>query len=592
MYKEYSIKCCLLGLLVIVLSSFIFGQKNDNFSKIKEIDEKLFKLTNQIEVINDSLLKETPKLSINELILLYANLAKVRKLENPSLSKTYFNKAIAESTPAMNDSVEDKAKKLKYLGELLSFSVQIDSESTKKILKLIETFNKNQNSNNNKEISQAMAQAALSVIKTNPEIGFNLAISSIKYTSKPSENQSINSIIYALASADKNLAEQFLLEVLKYAQMTNDFKTIGNLVSFISAKSFTVGIDFLSDQSKKIVLSVFLEQLLNYAVLSQQDKLSGEQKELACQYFLKSKGLKDTIANYLPDKSAYVSQVTQQIRLCEQAFSSSSKQSFVNELVDDENLTIDELIDAAFEAKDSGKKTFYFSKAIGKLSVQKDFEKVLELLDSMDDETKRSLGISNDFTYWRALRNANARSAILQKLKLDDYNAIKKIIENTPLELRPSLQIAVSREILKNKSENDSSNPKLLLALDLITDARSNLPKIDDSFLRVDLYLSLIHLYSDIQIEEVFSIFQEEIKAINLADQVKAESKDNGKDFFYGRDIIPLPFLEDTNNILYQIPNIKEPFSRIRLKLGLLEATVKEKSDLVTKKSKLISPSK
>lgn len=579
------IKKIFSGFCVCLLSIPIaFGQKPGNITETEKSNRLNYqsKIFLQAEELNDSLLKESIKLSIRESSLLYANLAKIWKPQDFSRSQKFIEKAISEASPSLNDTTDERKEKLATLQELLPISVQISDLSAKKIIDLLKAEDKKQ-PGQNLETSKALAEAALTVIKNNPRAGFDLAVAALRLTEKPSDNPAINRIIFSLATVDKKLAEDFFLQVLNYSQAAKDSKSIGDIVLYSSPASNTAQLDFLSVEAKKLVLSVFLEDLLGYAALLQQNQLSAEQKELACDLFLRGKGIEEVIKNYLPEKAIYISQISQQAQLCRQAFSSPAAQDIADELsADRKELSVEELIQAAFDSKDAGKKAFYLAQAIGKLSVTKQYEKILALLDGMNDDTKRALGAANDFLYWRMLRHSYARDAVLQEIRDDDFSSAQRIIEKTPLDLRPSLQISVGREILKNLKKADFSNPLQIFAFNVIADARKNLLKTDDPFASVDLYLSLINLYAVLQPDEVAAVFRETIKAINQADEYKNEEKYKGKDYFYGRDIInqPVLSLENINDLSYQIANIRKPYSRVRIKLGMLESVLKKYIDI------------
>lgn len=575
--------------------SVVLGQKPTNAPKIDKPDKNILqqKLFIQIQNLNDSLLKETIKLSVKERVLLFANLAKIWKVEDSSRSVKLFDKAINEASPSMNDSPKEKIEKFESLQELLPLSVQINDQTTKRIIDLLKSESKKE-TGRNLEVSTALAQAALIIIKNDPKTGFDLAVAALKLTNKPSENSLIFRIILSLASADKKLAEDFFLQVLNYSQITKDSKSIGDIVLFTSPKSFTFGVDFLSDNSKKNILSVFLDELLQYSALSQQNQLSVEQKEQACVFFLKGKGLEEIFKTYLPERAVYISQVSGQANLCQQAFSSQTTQSIMEELAKGkEELSVDELVQAGFDTNDVGKRVVYFTEAIGRLSKTKEYERIIALLDSMDDELKRALGTANDFSYWKALRHSNALEAVLQKIKDEDYGSARRIIEKTPLDLRPLLQISVSQKILKESKKADFSNPEQILAFDLIADARKNLLKIDDPFSSVNLYLSLINLYAVIEPSEISSVFRETVKAINKADEYKDEEQYKGKDFAYGRDIVNLPYISAENmaDISNQIADIQKPYSRVRIKLGVLDSDLKKYVEVKQENEKLLQTS-
>jgi hypothetical protein len=529
--------------------------------------------------LNNALLSEKVRLSSGERVFLFANLAKVWKDQDLLVAKDFLRKAVDQASPLLNDDPHERIQKLGWLRNLISLSGQIDLRITEEITSKLKLKSESGGqSSQSLQNSIALTDAALALTSINPKLAFNMAIAALGYLENPSQNEKIYSVILFLAMKDKGLSEDLLLRVLKLAQSTSDFRSIGSLASFTSPKSSNVQVDFLSDRSKKYVLTVFLQNLIRLSALVQQKQLLSEQKEPACVFFLIGVGLKETINTYLPDESASISQVSLQSNLCQQASASSSTQSLYDLLsASTKDLTIEELIQAGKDAVDVTKKAFYFSQAVAELSREKKFERALELLNDMDDPTRKAMGTDNSDSYWRAMRHANALAAVLQELEAKDFGAAARIIDETPPDSRPMLQIQVSREILSKASRIDSSDAEQSYAFALIVGARQKLPTMDDPFLSVNLYLSLLRRYALLLPDEVASVFREMVKAINRADDAKNEKQYEGKDFADGEDIIPLPpILFESNEaiVLNQIEEVQRPYSRVRLRLGMLNAAM------------------
>lgn len=569
---------CLSIYFFILFVCPVFGQKASPTPQTEKIESStlISKRTNQIERLNNALLSERIRLSRDERVSLFASLAKIWKDANLVVAKTFLKKAVDQATPLLTDDPKEKTQKIERLRKLISLSSQIDPRITERIIDQLESESEAQPTQRLQN-SIALTEASLAVIATNPKLGFDMALAGLGYLEHPSQNEKIRSVILFLAMKDKSLSERLLLRVLQFAQNTSDFQSIGDLALFASPKSTTVEIDFLSDSSKKYLLTVFLENLIRLSALFQQKRLPAEQKEQTCILFLIGKGLSETINAYLPEKSSLISQLSQQSNLCQRAASSSQKQSVFDELsADTKDLTIEELIQAGRDATDATKMAFYFTRAVGALSREKKFERALELLDDMDERSRKAMGTSNDYSYWRAVREASALDAVLQKLEAKDLGAANRIIEKTPTDLRPTLQIQVSREILSKVSKVDFSNPEQSFAFALLTDARQKLPDMDDPFSSVNLYISLVRRYAVLLPDEVTLVFREMVKAINRADDAKAEKEYQGKDFANGEDVIALPgsLLENEDIVLNHIEAVQRPYSRVRLKLGLLNASV------------------
>ncbi|HEX8567321.1 MAG TPA: hypothetical protein VF648_16895 [Pyrinomonadaceae bacterium] len=582
-------KFLLLNVAVFIFFiSPICGQKVQPLpeTRASEAATRVSKQANQIERLVNALLREKFRLSLADSVFLFASLGKIWKDENPVTAKDFFKKAVDEASPLLTDSPKERTEKINLLRKLLTLSAQIDSKITEKIINQLRSESEAQQKQSLQN-SIAFSEASLAIITTNPKLGFELAVSALSLVEKPSQNEKIYDVILFLGLKDKKLSEELLLLTLKLAQNSSDFEAIGRLALFTSPKSYTIEVNFLSDNSKRHVLSLFLDKLVQLSTLSQQNQILAEQKEQACVFFLAGKGLKETINIYLPDKSGLLSQITQQSNLCQHASDSSKTQSVFEEMVaDKKDSTVEELVQAADGTTDITKKAFYFLLAVGKLSREKKFEKAVDLLDAMDESARKAMGTDDSDVFWRAMRNGNALDAIKQKLQAKDLGGARRIIEKTPSDLRPTLQIQASREILEKVTKVDFSNSEQSFAFTLIADARQKLPNTDDPFLSVNLYLSLLRRYAILLPDEVTIVFREAVKAINRADAAKDEEKYKGKDFANGENIIPLPFLlleNNEDNVLNQIEDIAKPYSRVRLKLGLLSVSMARYTEIKMK---------
>jgi hypothetical protein len=569
--------------LVVLSIGFGYGQKKDPTSKapVPDASPLLSKRDEQIERLNNALLSEKPKLTSGERVSLYANLARIWKVDKPTVSKKFLKDAIDQASPALVDSRNEKDEKMASLRKLLPLSEQIDPTLTEQITRQLKAESEAQ-PGHRLQNSIAFTDAALAVVSTNPSLAVEMATAALQYIERPSENEKLLSVILFVARKDKKLSEDLLLRVFEFAKQVDDLQSIGSLALLTSPKSSTVEVDFLSDSSKKYVLSIFIDRLVRLSALAQQNQLSPEQRGQACRLNIVRRGLSPVISSYLPNQAPLAPQLDQLSSLCQAVPGTDPTQSLLDELSKSSgDLTLEELIQAGEDAANPQKKAFYFSLAVGKLGKEKKFERALELLDHMNEETKRAMGTDNDDSFWRATRQANALNAVLQRLETQDFGGASRLIEKTPTSLLPELEIQISQAILRKVSKADSSDPMQSFAFDLVNDARRKLPNMDDPFAGVNLYLGLVRRYATLLPDEAILVFQEAVKAINRADNAKDQEKNHGKDFAGASDIIVLPpeLLEHEDVIGSYIHEVQKPYTRVRLRLGLLGACVTKYRD-------------
>ena len=568
--------------LVLLSASFGFGQKKEPAANPPALDnsQAVTKRGEQLDRLHSALLSEKPHLSLPEVVALYASLAKIWKDEQPIISRKYLQDAIGLASPAMADGSKEKDEKIALLRRLLSLSEQIDPKLTDQIIKQLKSESEGE-PRHRLQNSNALADAALAVVSSQPKLAFEMAIAALEYVDRPSENEKLFSIVLFLARQDKKFSENLLLRVFEVAQRVDDLESIATLALYTSPKSTTLEIDFLSDNSKKYVLSGLIERLTQLSVLAQQNQLPQERRDQACRLNTVARGLLPVISSYLPNQTGLAPQLDQLSTLCQQG-GSPSPQSWLNELSKDgKELTVDELIQVAEDSINPQKKAFFFTVAIGKLSKEKKFERAVELFDGMNEETRRAMGTDNDDSFWRGGRQATALNAVLQRLETQDFSGARRLIDKTPGKLLPELELQVSQAVLRKVSTVDASNPMQSFAFDLVDDARRKLPAMDDTIASVNLYLGLLTRYATLVPDETILIFKEAVKAINRADDGKDQDKTSHKDFAGGNDIITLPpvLLEQEDVIGSYVRDIQKPYTRVRIRLGLLNACLNRYRD-------------
>ncbi len=538
--------------------------------------QKTSQLAYQIDRVQDNILKEDVGLSLDERVSLYANLARIWKDQDPKLSIKFLRTAVDQSLPSLTDNPNDRNEKLRSLRKLLILSGQVDAQTTDDIVKALKSEGASEN-RNRQQNSIALTEAALALVASNPSAAAGLAVAALNYLDKPSQNEKIYHVLLSLAARDKKLAEDLYRRILKFAQSTSDAQSIATLALFTSSKSHTVQVDFLSDRSKTEVLDIFLQILTQISARFEQKQMLPEEREENCKLFLIGSGLRETFNSYLLDKPQLISQALGGSLICHQASTSAGTQSLFDVLsTQAKDQTTEELLKSARNSSDHIKKSFYFSVVIGRLSRDRNFEEVIEILDEMDEPSRKAMGGGDDLTYWTAMRVSNATSAVLQKLETQDFGAANKIIARTPADCRPQTGLQVSRSILSKATSIDSSRAEHVFAVDLIADERKKLPNLDP-FLSVDLYLSLLRDFSSLLPDEAPLILRETIKAINKADTSK-QNQSLTKDFAGALDLIPLPavMLQNQELVLSEIQQVERRYTRVRLKLGLLKASMQE----------------
>jgi hypothetical protein len=230
--------------------------------------------------------------------------------------------------------------------------------------------------------------------------------------------------------------------------------------------------------------------------------------------------------------------------------------------------TIDELLKAGDDAKDTNVRTVYHFRAASKARDQSDFERALKILDSMSTESREFMGGS-----WEAYRWNWAAISALRHLKTGDVYGMRLIINDVPTDLQAFVRIAFVDQLPGDRDKDTDPT------LEFLSDARTALRRSAvPETAKPGWYLALLKLTVKYQPADATAVLKEAITAINHADE--AEVKANTKvdhTWINGSGVFSALLLEiDEYTVRETVSSISATDTRVQVRLELLRVCLEQ----------------
>lgn len=539
---------------LVFVSLFLFLGAIPLYSQKTKNNQQFLVWQQRVDTLTDEIVKDSSSLSDSERAIYLALLSKIWWKINQQEAETYLKKASKLTINSLeSDEKPDFAEKVKNTQKTIQIITGLDEKLSQNLLEqFIKTIS--EKAVNSEKNADMLILIALQIVEKKPQLAFTLGLKSLSFGS-PIQ---IVRLIGELNAIDSKLAEQLFLATLINAKNNFNLRFVGRLSvsAFTEYKGKT-----LSDLARRSFLTMLAEMLAR-SVTNEQEKPS------ACQTAIIASPIIDKFEQYLP---AQTQTIKWQIQMCQPYLPKTNASLVDADLKDDKPKTVEELISAARNTSDEVLKSEYFYQAMVKLEEEEKFIEILSLLDSMTEDEKKSFG--NDSRGESILESSYAEyafSAVLQFIKNKDLASAYRIIDRTPKRVRPSVRIRLAFKLSEIEDKP--------FILNNIEKAREESASIEVSaFRKVSYFLSLTYLYTKTQPIEAQVVFRETVKAINSAD---SENPDNvpEKDYAPLQDYISLPseLFEFNEIVIFNALNdIGSRRSRVRLKLGLLESSLK-----------------
>ena len=527
---------------------------------------KFNKWKNLSEEITNDLIDDIKSESFSEQPVIFAHIAKLWwNIDNKSAQK-WLKKAVSEVTfEPITETETERQKRFEMAGKLMEFVVRVDKRLAKTLIEDIADQSKK--INRNQANADSLVKTALQIVEFNPETAKELGSRSLNI----GQSNLISRLIGELNINDSALADRLFKEAVVNSKINSHRETN---VGFLSSLAALVLNNYkgkaLSEESKTALLTGLFD-IINVAGAT-PDSL-----RKSCNYIFTATSLSGNYQTYYPEKAIAI---RQKADVCKNLLNESSD-LVESDLEDTKPQTVDEYIKAAEETQNKFKKQNYYFRAIEKLYRDKEYERIISVLDDMSEENREAFGE----TPWARWRRTSATMAAVTYAEKKDFANVYRIINDTPKLIRPSVQISVAKEFA-------TANKPFAIAL--LDDARkgANSLEIEDQT-RAGLHISLLRLYSEIVPYDALNVFRETVKVINKSDENNPDNEQI-KDYapFNSVILLPISLLENEEfDSLKILSKIKSAKSRVRFRLGFLEQSLRELEKLQTSEQKNKVPS-
>jgi hypothetical protein len=502
------------------------------------------------QTMTDDLIRDAATQTEPDRALLWGRLGKAWWVEDPVRARTWFKKAVQEvESPSDHESATKRRQRFSIARALMNIIAPHDKTLGTQLASLFESDVERATTKERGENAQALIDAALAVLDSNPKQAAELGSASLRI----GRSYRLASLLWRLRSRDAKLGDVLFIETLMLARTTYE----KDLLDALTSVAFRGPVP--SDELRMKVLSILAEGLLRVPTST------GGEGEI-CK-------LAPTASLYLEQYNRLAPQqapiVRQALTRCQSGLKSSARQSVDEALRDQPLKSIADLESEADKAASQELRDDYLIRATGMAAEQKNFEQAISLLDRISDAGRKQLGGG-----WEGWRWEYASLAALAQLKRGDRPAMYRIIAATPADLRGLVQIAVAPEL--GKLGEPSS------AIELLNDARQRLAQSSEAEV-IDGYFSLVRHYETLIPIDALNVFNEAVKALNrpekgdpTADQtLDAATSLLSNDLLLAPYNVPVALLErDEQGLRAAISSIESPSKRAAIRLNLLSSAL------------------
>jgi hypothetical protein len=511
-------------------------------------------------IITDSLLNDATTLSSPERHLLLAKLGELWWKDDPEKARAWFERAVSDLSIAPDqEDISAKQRRFSMLRSLLVIIAPKDKKLGAKLSDLLTSAPTDDRQIGRTENARALLDAALTALETDPRFAVELAIGSLR----AGRTYGYNVLLWKLRSRDTKLADALFTEMLVASRTTYDFNLLTALMyaAYPQTVSASLSKPVPADELRRNLLNVMAYYLL-------RPFTSPAEERLTCRLALSVSPLLNEFFRLLPQRSSAVSVV---LTKCQIASSEPPRQRLEESSEGETPLkTADETLRAAEGIPDLKKRAEYISRAIYLSAQQQKFDQAVAILDGINSELRNEIGDA-----WENWRWDFASSSAIAYFKQNDHTAMQKVIDATPVNLRPLVKVVVSKYLAANRD--------VAKAIELFREGRNGLtrPDVPNKHL---WYPTLIALYVKHLPTDAPEVFREMVAAINRIEQSKSTSSQDAEaapgigGLWQSEPLkIPASILEvDELGVLQATSSIQSPTDRARVRLAILGACLEE----------------
>lgn len=541
---------CLMAVLMMA-TPVTLGQK-DNSAQTRNAARALWLVRSQS--ITEELIKDASDLPSSARALLWARLGELWWQEEREKARSWLLKAVAIVDDVPNrEGSDERSRRLNTARALFQIITPLDQGISKKLIPILDERGEGQAKDEREANADAVIRAAIVLVEKNPERAAEMGTLALRI-GRPSD---IASLIFALRGTDTRLSEALFGQALVAARQTLAPELLHSLTraAFPTESHIKTKMPELPDLLRRELLRLHIAYL-------EANRITPETRNSIClgivSFILPVVGQIDRL---LPQQGAFARQSVNQC----QSLSPLGQQLVDDSLREQPLRTIDDFLKAADDAQDLKVRTVYQYRAAALAQNRKDYDRALQILDSISKEGREFMQGS-----WEAYRwEWAARSAIIH-FKNGELFEMRKLMKEVPTSLQPFAKLAFIHYLPeKRDSQTDPT-------LEFLTDARSDLRRSSLSDTEKSTwYFGLLQLTVKYQPGDATAVLNEAVAVLNRA--TKANHDDEKKTSEPSLEPISTnlsaTLLEiDEYAVKKEISEIAAPDIRVRVRLDLLQA--------------------
>lgn len=513
--------------------------------------------------LTNDLLNDTVRLDSYDRALVWGKLGEIWWHDDPEKARSWFLKGVEILEASPGEDKTASACRLATTRTLLSIIVVRDRGLSKRLMSIIKESTDKQDIDQRGENATALADAALAVLSSDPRAAEKLGKDSLRL----GVSIRLGILLWRLRARDQVAGDALFREALRIARIAPEFNLFSILITAVFQGPFS------ADSYRKDVLSATAEAIL---------RPTGAPFDEAAVCNLAS-----IVAPLLPSFDLHLPDQTQRVRsklaLCQRSRSQESGQPDKDSIADKTQVTkpaetIEDLLNAANEARDHNERDLYLVKAAEQAAREKDFDRSVSILDSINDEGRQRLDDS-----WWSRRWSYASSSACVYLKSGNQSSLIKVTEATPSNLRGFVHISLAM--------NCAAGIDPIKVLELLEAGRKELEKATVSQQMV-WYLTLVQLYAKLSPSAAPGALSQAISAVNRRKQERSEdcASDQSFRFVLSNEIVlrayklPPSLLEaDEFGVRYALGSIQPADVRFGMRLNLLKGTLEQRRNTAKK---------
>jgi hypothetical protein len=514
------------------------------------------------QALTDELMSDAIALETLDRALLWGRLGQIWWTNDRSRARAWLQKAVETVESTSEEETPDlRRRRISVARALLTITVPLDRKLSSRLTELLVSESTKASNDERNGNAEALVNTALMILETDPA-----AAAQLGYTSLRAGRTSLLAVLmHKLRSRESKLADALFNQTLAAAQAEYDAK----LLAILTSVAFPGTLDpyLKAPQPPDDLRAALLGTIANGL---QHSLTSSGGNTADCELAYTAAQLIPYFNRLLPQDVGIVQTAAGK---CRPQLDERSRQR-VDETTNEQGLeSVDDLLNAAKEAKSTDLRLHYLARAI-QLSVHdKEYDKAIAILDGMSSDEREQFGRA-----WKNWRWEYASAAAYAHFKRQNNAMMQKVIDDTPADLRPLAQIYLANQVAADGDRE--------LAFRIFDEARQGLAKTDlSNSAKAGRYLEIARQYVKLQPTESINVLREAVKSLNRIEPLKGgDSSDTSRgDARPGLAPIEMTaaFLEiDDLGTRQALSGIQAPVMRSQLRLGLLKAALERREEI------------